>query len=168
MLPPPPLQLQQTLTRNYGFYTLFLQNLSRDGRRRRPLCSANSCSCWTARGQSGVERGCEQIVSTASRAGWRFSLGLLSSSPVPKSKTQEEAGREVAFPAPPTGRSQRWDLQQPGQDSTMALRPQNSSHAPKCPPPTVPSKAVCLDGGEQSCSTAPRAVLLYFNCPSFL
>lgn len=130
-------KLQQNLNRNYGFYTLFLQNLSRDGKKRRLLCSANSCSCWTARGQSGVGRGCAQIVSTASRAGWRFSLGLLSSSSVPKSKTQEEARMarmDVAFPAPPTGRSQGQGLQQPGQDSTMALRPQNSSHAPKRPP----------------------------------
>lgn len=80
-------------------------------------------------------------------------LIFLSSPPIQNTGGGRHGGGGVSFPAPPTGRSQRQGLQQPGQDSTRALRPQYSSHTPECPPQS-PSKAACLDGGKQVCFAA--------------
>lgn len=67
---------------NCGFYTLFLQCLSGDGGRLpAELCKLPRAGGRAAVGRLGGGDGCEQIVSAASRTGWRSGPGLLSRFP---------------------------------------------------------------------------------------
>lgn len=153
-------------------FTLCSFRVCRDGgggRRRRLLTSAGS---QTARGQSRVGWGCEQIVSTTSRTGWRYSLGPLIC-PFSKPNTEEGAGVRgggVALSAPPTGGK--------SEAGFPATRTRFNNGGDKAPiisagprmSPTVSSQS-CLSGWQAKgliYSSQDGSAVLWLPLPSFL
>lgn len=112
---------------------------------------------WAAAGRFGGGDGCEQIVSTVSRTGWRSGPGLLGLFASSLQDPKHRRGGVAWLPSltPPTGGKQevpgqKWDSAIGEEVSSLALTDPSPAKAPptqECPPPYPPAAAY-LDGGK--------------------